>query len=185
MFWTGAQTSWGKCVTHWLDFLSLPTCACVSSVCTQDYDLSQLQQPDALEPECVKVGIRRMDERPLHHDHQYPIRSAAPHPGDIGDFIHEVQQHTHTHGAVLKLCGSISVGNVSVRAAEGGWGASSLRFNLFARTQPLACASQHPGSGESQCEWNTNCLSDSSRKSDAWRNIKSLASLIPFFYSLV
>ncbi|CAK6979119.1 cadherin-2-like [Scomber scombrus] len=55
----------------------------------QDYDLSQLQQPDALEPECVKVGIRRMDERPLHHDHQYPIRSAAPHPGDIGDFIHE------------------------------------------------------------------------------------------------
>ncbi|XP_029989107.1 cadherin-2-like [Sphaeramia orbicularis] len=55
----------------------------------QDYDLSQLQQPDALEPECVKVGIRRLDERPLHHDHQYPMRSAAPHPGDIGDFIHE------------------------------------------------------------------------------------------------
>ncbi|KAK9520001.1 hypothetical protein VZT92_022688 [Zoarces viviparus] len=55
----------------------------------QDYDLSQLQQPDALEPECMKVGIRRMDERPLHHDHQYPLRSAAPHPGDIGDFIHE------------------------------------------------------------------------------------------------
>uniref|UniRef100_A0A7N8Y1Z8 Cadherin 2, type 1, N-cadherin (neuronal) n=1 Tax=Mastacembelus armatus TaxID=205130 RepID=A0A7N8Y1Z8_9TELE len=55
----------------------------------QDYDLSQLQQPDALEPECVKVGIRRLDERPLHHEHQYPLRSAAPHPGDIGDFIHE------------------------------------------------------------------------------------------------
>ncbi|XP_035509848.1 cadherin-2-like [Morone saxatilis] len=55
----------------------------------QDYDLSQLQQPDALETECVKVGIRRLDERPLHHDHQYPLRSAAPHPGDIGDFIHE------------------------------------------------------------------------------------------------
>ncbi|KAM6962571.1 cadherin-2-like [Aplochiton taeniatus] len=55
----------------------------------QDYDLSQLQQPDAMEPECVKVGIRRMDERPLHHEHQYPLRSAAPHPGDIGDFIHE------------------------------------------------------------------------------------------------
>ncbi|XP_041647139.1 cadherin-2-like isoform X1 [Cheilinus undulatus] len=55
----------------------------------QDYDLSQLQQPDALEPECVKVGIRRLDERPLHHDHQYPLRSAAPHPGDIGEFIHE------------------------------------------------------------------------------------------------
>ncbi|XP_023195215.1 cadherin-2-like [Xiphophorus maculatus] len=55
----------------------------------QDYDLSQLQQPDSLEPECVKVGIRRLDERPLHHDHQYPLRSAAPQPGDIGDFIHE------------------------------------------------------------------------------------------------
>ncbi|XP_017290239.1 cadherin-2 [Kryptolebias marmoratus] len=55
----------------------------------QDYDLSQLQQPDALEPECVKVGIRRLDERPLHNDHQYPLRSSAPHPGDIGDFIHE------------------------------------------------------------------------------------------------
>lgn len=63
-------------------------------VCIQDYDLSQLQQPDALESECVKVGIRRLDERPLHHDHQYPIRSAAPHPGDIGDFIHEVRPHT-------------------------------------------------------------------------------------------
>uniref|UniRef100_A0A3P9PA57 Cadherin 2, type 1, N-cadherin (neuronal) n=1 Tax=Poecilia reticulata TaxID=8081 RepID=A0A3P9PA57_POERE len=55
----------------------------------QDYDLSQLQQPDALEPECVKVGIRRLDERPHHHDHQYPLRSAAPQQGDIGDFIHE------------------------------------------------------------------------------------------------
>ncbi|KAM4548235.1 cadherin-2-like [Odontesthes bonariensis] len=55
----------------------------------QDYDLSQLQQPDALEPECLKVGIRRLDERPLHHDHQYPLRSAAPHQGDIGDFIQE------------------------------------------------------------------------------------------------
>ncbi|XP_061635398.1 cadherin-2-like isoform X2 [Phyllopteryx taeniolatus] len=57
----------------------------------QDYDLSQLQQPDsAAEGECgVKAGVRRLDERPLHHDHQYPLRSAAPHPGDIGDFIHE------------------------------------------------------------------------------------------------
>ncbi|XP_004067624.1 cadherin-2 [Oryzias latipes] len=58
----------------------------------QDYDLSQLQQPDALEAECIKVGIRRLDERPLHHDHQYPLRSAAPQPGDIGDFIHEGMQ---------------------------------------------------------------------------------------------
>ncbi|MEQ2299576.1 Chromodomain-helicase DNA-binding protein [Ameca splendens] len=56
---------------------------------TLDYDLSQLQQPDALDPECVRVGIRRLDERPIHHDHQYPLRSAAPQPGDIGDFIHE------------------------------------------------------------------------------------------------
>uniref|UniRef100_A0A3B3XUA9 Cadherin domain-containing protein n=1 Tax=Poecilia mexicana TaxID=48701 RepID=A0A3B3XUA9_9TELE len=66
----------------------------------QDYDLSQLQQPDALEPECVKVGIRRLDERPLHHDHQYPLRSAAPQPGDIGDFIHEV----HRLVQILQKC---------------------------------------------------------------------------------
>uniref|UniRef100_A0A4W5NM65 Cadherin 2 n=1 Tax=Hucho hucho TaxID=62062 RepID=A0A4W5NM65_9TELE len=56
----------------------------------QDYDLSQLQQPDTIEPDAIKpVGIRRMDERPLHPEPQYPIRSAAPHPGDIGDFINE------------------------------------------------------------------------------------------------
>ncbi|XP_077572869.1 cadherin-2-like isoform X2 [Stigmatopora nigra] len=57
----------------------------------QDYDLSQLQQPDSLgDGECgAKMGVRRMDERPLHHQHRYPPRSAAPHPGDIGDFIHE------------------------------------------------------------------------------------------------
>ncbi|KAJ8395987.1 hypothetical protein AAFF_G00026950 [Aldrovandia affinis] len=56
----------------------------------QDYDLSQLQQPDTVEPEGIKpVGIRRMDERPIHPEPQYPIRSAAPHPGDIGDFINE------------------------------------------------------------------------------------------------
>ncbi|KAG7265307.1 hypothetical protein CRUP_016939, partial [Coryphaenoides rupestris] len=55
-----------------------------------DYDLSQLQQPDTLEPDTIKpVGIRRMDERPLHPEPQYPMRSAAPHPGDIGDFINE------------------------------------------------------------------------------------------------
>lgn len=57
----------------------------------QDYDLSQLQQPDTLEPDAIKpVGIRRLDERPLHPEPQYPMRSAAPHPGDIGDFINEV-----------------------------------------------------------------------------------------------
>ncbi|XP_035392482.1 cadherin-2-like [Electrophorus electricus] len=56
----------------------------------QDYDLSQLQQPDTLEPDAIKpVGIRRLDERPLHPEPQYPVRSAAPHPGDIGDFINE------------------------------------------------------------------------------------------------
>ncbi|XP_027035406.1 cadherin-2 [Tachysurus fulvidraco] len=56
----------------------------------QDYDLSQLQQPDTLEHDLVKpVGIRRLDERPLHPEPNYPLRSAAPHPGDIGDFIHE------------------------------------------------------------------------------------------------
>ncbi|XP_078071731.1 cadherin-2-like [Mustelus asterias] len=56
----------------------------------QDYDLSQLQQPDAMEPDSIKpMGIRRVDERPIHAEPQYPVRSAAPHPGDIGDFISE------------------------------------------------------------------------------------------------
>uniref|UniRef100_A0A8C9WCS7 Cadherin 2 n=1 Tax=Scleropages formosus TaxID=113540 RepID=A0A8C9WCS7_SCLFO len=56
----------------------------------QDYDLSQLQQPDTVEPDAIKpVGIRRLDERPIHPEPQYPLRSAAPHPGDIGDFINE------------------------------------------------------------------------------------------------
>lgn len=60
-------------------------------VLLQDYDLSQLQQPDTIEPDAIKpVGIRRLDERPIHAEPQYPVRSAAPHPGDIGDFINEV-----------------------------------------------------------------------------------------------
>uniref|UniRef100_A0A8B9HHJ9 Cadherin 2 n=1 Tax=Astyanax mexicanus TaxID=7994 RepID=A0A8B9HHJ9_ASTMX len=77
-------------------------CVCV---CVQDYDLSQLQQPDTLEPDSVKpVGIRRLDERPLHPEPQYPVRSAAPHPGDIGDFINEVGNKAHTFYAMLLCC---------------------------------------------------------------------------------
>ncbi|XP_015235652.1 PREDICTED: cadherin-4-like [Cyprinodon variegatus] len=56
----------------------------------QDYDLSQLQQPDSLEHIITKPpGIRRVDERPIIPESQYPIRPVVPHPGDIGDFIHE------------------------------------------------------------------------------------------------
>ncbi|XP_051984194.1 cadherin-2-like [Xyrauchen texanus] len=55
----------------------------------QDYDLSQLQQPDIETDGMKPIGVRRLDERPLHPEHQYPIRSTAPHPGDIGDFISE------------------------------------------------------------------------------------------------
>ncbi|CAJ0944353.1 unnamed protein product [Ranitomeya imitator] len=63
----------------------------VASLLANDYDLSQLQQPDTVEPDTIKpVGIRRMDERPIHAEPQYPVRSAAPHPGDIGDFINEL-----------------------------------------------------------------------------------------------
>uniref|UniRef100_A0A672FJY4 Cadherin 2, type 1, N-cadherin (neuronal) n=1 Tax=Salarias fasciatus TaxID=181472 RepID=A0A672FJY4_SALFA len=52
----------------------------------QDYDLSQLQQPDAAEPGGGGGGVRRLDERPLRREHRYPPRCAA---GDIGDFIYE------------------------------------------------------------------------------------------------
>uniref|UniRef100_A0A4W4FH08 Cadherin-4 n=1 Tax=Electrophorus electricus TaxID=8005 RepID=A0A4W4FH08_ELEEL len=54
----------------------------------QDYDLSQLQQPDTLDHMISKsVGVRRVDERPVVPESQYPTRNALPHPGDIGEFI--------------------------------------------------------------------------------------------------
>nr|XP_054366207.1 cadherin-4 [Mirounga angustirostris] len=56
----------------------------------QDYDLSQLQQPEAMEHVLSKApGVRRVDERPVGAEPQYPIRPVVPHPGDIGDFINE------------------------------------------------------------------------------------------------
>lgn len=59
----------------------------------QDYDLSQLQQPDSLEHIMGKPpGVRRVDERPVVPESQYPLRPMVPHPGDIGDFINEVHR---------------------------------------------------------------------------------------------
>ncbi|NWU47047.1 CADH4 protein, partial [Dromas ardeola] len=56
----------------------------------QDYDLSQLQQPETMEHVLNKTpGVRRVDERPIGAEPQYPIRPVIPHPGDIGDFINE------------------------------------------------------------------------------------------------
>uniref|UniRef100_A0A8P0SHD9 Cadherin-4 n=2 Tax=Canis lupus familiaris TaxID=9615 RepID=A0A8P0SHD9_CANLF len=56
----------------------------------QDYDLSQLQQPEAMEHVLSKApGVRRVDERPVGAEPQYPVRPVVPHPGDIGDFISE------------------------------------------------------------------------------------------------
>uniref|UniRef100_A0AAY4EAA2 Cadherin-4 n=1 Tax=Denticeps clupeoides TaxID=299321 RepID=A0AAY4EAA2_9TELE len=56
----------------------------------QDYDLSQLQQPESLDHIISKpAGVRRVDERPVIAESQYPVRSALPHPGDIGDFIND------------------------------------------------------------------------------------------------
>lgn len=58
---------------------------------SQDYDLSQLQQPEAMEHVLSKApGVRRVDERPVGAEPQYPVRPVVPHPGDIGDFINEV-----------------------------------------------------------------------------------------------
>lgn len=57
----------------------------------QDYDLSQLQQPESLDHIINKpAGVRRVDERPVIAESQYPIRPSLPHPGDIGDFINDV-----------------------------------------------------------------------------------------------
>ncbi|XP_061641195.1 cadherin-4 isoform X1 [Phyllopteryx taeniolatus] len=56
----------------------------------QDYDLSQLQQPETLDHIINKpAGVRRVDERPIIPESQYPVRPSLPHPGDIGDFIHD------------------------------------------------------------------------------------------------
>nr|KAF6421894.1 cadherin 4 [Rousettus aegyptiacus] len=56
----------------------------------QDYDLSQLQQPEAMEHVLSKAaGVRRVDERPVGAEPQFPARPVGPHPGDIGDFISE------------------------------------------------------------------------------------------------
>uniref|UniRef100_A0A672RYB6 Cadherin-4 n=1 Tax=Sinocyclocheilus grahami TaxID=75366 RepID=A0A672RYB6_SINGR len=54
----------------------------------QDYDLSQLQQPESLDHIMSKpAGVRRVDERPVILESQYPVRPTIPHPGDIGEFI--------------------------------------------------------------------------------------------------
>ncbi|CAF96546.1 unnamed protein product [Tetraodon nigroviridis] len=56
----------------------------------QDYDLSQLQQPESLDHIINKpAGVRRVDERPVIAESQYPVRSSLPHPGDIGEFIND------------------------------------------------------------------------------------------------
>ena len=61
------------------------------AVSVQDYDLSQLQQPESLDHIINKpAGVRRVDERPVIAESQYPVRSSLPHPGDIGDFINDV-----------------------------------------------------------------------------------------------
>ena len=62
----------------------------------QDYDLSQLQQPESLDHIINKpAGVRRVDERPVIAESQYPIRPSLPHPGDIGDFINDVRRNVH------------------------------------------------------------------------------------------
>ena len=59
----------------------------------QDYDLSQLQQPESLDHIINKpAGVRRVDERPVIAESQYPVRPSLPHPGDIGDFIIDVRR---------------------------------------------------------------------------------------------
>lgn len=71
----------------------------------QDYDLSQLQQPETLDHVLNKVaGVRRVDERPVGAEPQYPIRPVIPHPGDIGDFITEVTINNGLSYKVLQPC---------------------------------------------------------------------------------
>lgn len=65
----------------------------LSMASIQDYDLSQLQQPESLDHIINKpTGVRRVDERPVIAESQYPVRPSLPHPGDIGDFINDVSR---------------------------------------------------------------------------------------------
>lgn len=82
----------------------------------QDYDLSQLQQPDSLEHIISKPpGVRRVDERPIIPESQYPIRPVVPHPGDIGDFIHEVTiRHLRFHVQLTRSLGSAHCSNLLI-----------------------------------------------------------------------
>lgn len=75
-----------------MDFLTQWSPKCFSGgPPVQDYDLSQLQQPESLDHIINKpAGVRRVDERPAIAESQYPVRSSLPHPGDIGDFINDV-----------------------------------------------------------------------------------------------
>lgn len=100
-------------ITPWTSLVSLPAVPhpypgplADSTTPPQDYDLSQLQQPEAMEHVLSKApGVRRVDERPVGAEPQYPVRPVVPHPGDIGDFINEVGGpvggqggHTCSHG---------------------------------------------------------------------------------------
>lgn len=67
------------------------TCTGLFLFLLQDYDLSQLQQPESLDHIMSKpAGVRRVDERPVILESQYPVRPTVPHPGDIGEFIIDV-----------------------------------------------------------------------------------------------
>lgn len=97
---------------------------------SQDYDLSQLQQPETMDHVLNKTpGVRRVDERPIGAEPQYPIRPVIPHPGDIGDFINEVcsvgcpVSHLKSLSRQLKSAAQGSpgcVGQVMLLLAQGG-----------------------------------------------------------------
>lgn len=148
------------------------------------------------------MGIRRLDERPLNHDHQYPLRSGAPHPGDIGDFIHEVRQHT----------GFVCVGQILQSRIHKPHAAFSqlkpqkqhlwVKCKCSCQSKPASVSTEiqsfHPDSvmmsGTCAChdnevmnqlEWNTSCLFDRSTQTlcpekVSFANVRSLASLISF-----
>lgn len=92
----------------------------------QDYDLSQLQQPESLEHIINKPsGVRRVDERPVIAESQYPIRPSLPHPGDIGDFINDVSLwRRFSVSSYFPFC-AVETGQFS--AARGAVGVASLR----------------------------------------------------------
>lgn len=104
----------------------------------QDYDLSQLQQPESLDHIINKpTGVRRVDERPVIAESQYPVRPSLPHPGDIGDFINDVCPSLKTFflklwcRVLIAACVYFGINNASLMCYKRVYTSVVLKFETI------------------------------------------------------